>query len=105
MKALAKLFHLLPVELSFFFEDQGHHTFAPLNRRQGLFCRSPLAAINFFSTSTPETLFDGEMPRFVLRDQSDKHVGSFRFFWSSTEFSLQFEKALNICFVLLGRKK
>jgi hypothetical protein len=37
VKALAKLFHLLPVELSFFFEDQGHDTLAPPNRPQGLF--------------------------------------------------------------------
>ena len=44
------------------------------------------------------------MPRFVVRDQNDKQFGSFRFFWSSMCFPLQFEKPLNICFVLLGRR-
>jgi hypothetical protein len=103
VKALAKLFHLLPVEFSLFFEDQGHDTLAPPNRAQGLFVELRWQPSIPLAPRRPRP-FDGEMPRFVVRDQSDKQFGSFRFFWSSMCFPLQFEKPLNICFVLLGRR-
>jgi hypothetical protein len=43
------------------------------------------------------------MLRFVVGDQNDEQFGSFRFFRSATRFALQFEKARNVGFMLLGR--
>src|SRR5205085_528224 len=47
-------------------------------------------------------LFDGEMLRFVVRDQNDQQLGSFRFLCRSMCFALQLQKPGDICFVLLA---
>ncbi len=85
---MAELFHLLPVELSFFFQDQGHDTLAPQIVRK-VFLSKSIGSHQFLQHLDARDPFDGEMPRFVVRDQNDKQFGSFRFFRSSMCFTLQ----------------
>jgi len=69
VKAVAELFDLPSVQLTLFFQDQGHNTLAA------------------------RSSFDGELFRFVVRDQNDEQFGRFRFFCTAMRFALQFEKA------------
>ncbi len=88
MKALTVLFYMLSLELPFFFQDEGHTTLAPQIVCKVILSQS-IDIHQFLQYLDARNLFDGEMLRFVVRDQNDKQFGSFRFFCSSMRFTLQ----------------
>jgi len=79
VKAVAEPFHLLPVELSFFLQDQGHNTLAAQVVGQ-VFLPEAIGRHQFAQHLDPRSLFDNEMLCFVIGDQNDEQFGSFRFF-------------------------
>ncbi len=81
-------FHLLSVELAFFFQDEGHNTLGPQIVCQ-VFLSKSIRIHQFPQYLDTRNLFDGEMLRFVVCDQNHKQFGSFRFFCSSMCFTLQ----------------
>src|ERR1700676_3617102 len=103
VKAVAEPFHLLPVELSFFLQDQGHNTLAAQVVGQ-VFLPEAIGRHQFAQHLDPRSLFDNEMLCFVVGDQNDEQFSSFCFFCTATRFALQFEKTRNVGFVLLGRR-
>ena len=78
MKAMAELFHLLPVELSFFLQDQGHNTLAAQVVGH-VFLLETIGRHQFPQHLDARDFFDHEMPSFVVGDQNDEQFGRFRF--------------------------
>ena len=89
MKALTELFHLLSVQSSLFFQDEGNNTLAPQVVGR-VFLSKSIRVHQFLQYLDARRLFDGEMLRFVVCDQNNKQLGSFRFFRLSMGFALQF---------------
>src|SRR6267378_2277321 len=103
VKAVAEPFYLLSVELTLLFQNQGHNTLAAQILCKILLSKS-VRIHQFLQHFDARNLFDGEMLRFVVRDQNDEQFGRFRLFRSSMCFALQFQKPGNIDFVLLSRR-
>jgi hypothetical protein len=83
VKAMAEFLHLLPVELTLFFQNQGHNTLATQIACK-VFLSKSIGIHQFFQHFDARGLFDDEMLGFIIRDQNDKEFGSFRFFRSSS---------------------
>jgi hypothetical protein len=103
VKAVAEPFYLLSVELTLLFQNQGHNTLAAQILCKILLSKS-IRIHQFLQHFDARNLFDGEMLRFVVRDQNDEQFGRFRLFRSSMCFALQFQKPGNIGLVLLSRR-
>jgi hypothetical protein len=82
VKAVAEPFYLLSVELTLLFQNQGHNTFAAQILCKILLSKS-IRIHQFLQHFDARNLFDGEMLRFVVRDQNDEQFGRFRLFRSS----------------------
>ena len=89
MKATAELSHLLPVELSFFLQDQGHNTLAAQVVGQ-ISLPEAMGRHQFSEHIDTGNFCDHEMLRFVVSDQNDKRFSRFCFLCAAMRFTLQF---------------